>query len=380
MAQLLAALTSRHSIALVYLRSPDEPPLDDIFYERCDLIEEVPRLWTGRSLAQRAVRNGRIVASLLSLRPMWVTDWASEQYHERVRTLAQVWQPDIVQIEYHVMGQYLLALDGYKAPCILVEHEPGVYAAPYLKGLHPAFNRLAHSLDKIAWKRFELGVIRKVQAVVVFTERDRRAIEGFGLQTPIWRIPVGTMIPDQPLNPLGRPPLSLLFVGNFLHPPNIEAALRLARKILPPVQQQFPELKLYIVGQQPPPELIQISGDHIVVTGRVPDLTPYLDQAALVVVPMRLGSGMRVKVLEAVAAGKAVVASPLAVEGLEVSDGDQLSIAENDQQMSASIVKLLSNPEQRAALARRARDWACANLGWDKPVAQYEALYESLCV
>jgi glycosyltransferase involved in cell wall biosynthesis len=87
---------------------------------------------------------------------------------------------------------------------------------------------------------------------------------------------------------------------------------------------------------------------------------------------------MRVKVLEALAAGKALVASPLAVEGLELTDGDQIIIAQTDQEFCAAIVALLADPEQRAALALRARAWACANLGWDKSVAAYERLYDSL--
>jgi glycosyltransferase involved in cell wall biosynthesis len=116
----------------------------------------------------------------------------------------------------------------------------------------------------------------------------------------------------------------------------------------------------------------------VVVTGRVPDVTPYLDRAALVVVPLRLGGGMRVKVLEALAAGKAVVASPLAAEGLSVVGGKHLVLAESDEQFSDAIVRLLAEPEGRVALATCARSWACANLAWEGPIAAYERLYQSL--
>jgi glycosyltransferase involved in cell wall biosynthesis len=378
MAQFLAAMTLRHRVALIYLRAPKEPPLDEIFTERCEWVEEVLRPWAGRSLVQWIVRNARLVAFLMRFRPMWVTDWESSSFHDRVRLITHTWQPDIVQIEYHVMGQYLSALDHCAAPRVLVDHEPGVSAAPYLKTFIPIFSHLVQYLDKIAWMRFERDVIRQIQAVVVFTDRDRKALERYGLQTPIWKIPIGTPPPVEPLDALGKSPLSLLFVGNFIHLPNIDAARRLTNKIYPSLRRHYPELDLYIVGDQPPAELKQIADEHIVVTGRVPDITPYLDRAALFVAPIHLGSGMRVKVLEALAAGKAIVASPLAAEGLDVKDGDQISLAENDQEMVNRIDQLLSNPEQRMGLAVRAREWACANLGWEKSIITYEALYRTL--
>jgi len=95
-------------------------------------------------------------------------------------------------------------------------------------------------------------------------------------------------------------------------------------------------------------------------------------------VPLRLGGGMRVKVLEALAAGKATVASPLAVEGLDITPGDQVMLAESDQEFADTIGELLADPDKRSSLASRARAWACANLGWERSVAAYEELYRTL--
>ncbi len=121
---------------------------------------------------------------------------------------------------------------------------------------------------------------------------------------PIIRIRSGTALPKQPLNPSGDEPLNLLFVGNFIHPPNIDAAVRLSNAIFPRVQAQIPGINLHIVGDQPTTQIRELANDNIVVTGRVPDVTPFLDRAAVVVVPLRMGGGLRVKVKEALAAGK----------------------------------------------------------------------------
>jgi glycosyltransferase involved in cell wall biosynthesis len=214
--------------------------------------------------------------------------------------------------------------------------------------------------------------------VVAFTEGDKKSLEALGVNTPIYHIPFGTTLPDHPLSPAGCPPLSLVFVGSFIHPPNVEAANRLARLIFPRVQNHFPELELYIVGDQPPHNLKKYSSDKIHITGWVPEVAPYLDRAAVFAAPIFSGGGMRVKILEALAAGKAVVATPLAIEGLQLSDGEQVSLARDDEEMAERIIQLLANPDQRTALARRARLWACDHLGWSASIEAFEALWQEL--
>lgn len=374
-AQLVAHLATRHHIALLYLRAASEPPIDDLLKDRCEIVEEVPRLDSGVSIKQRSSR----VLALLRGKPFWAAVTAVGAYRAQLRKLVQTWQPDIIHLEFAVMGQYLSALDDCPASRILTEHEPGTKAARDLADSSVGLAKARYRISALAWERFEGSVIRQVQAVVVFTERDRRVISPLAPKsTPVLRIPLGTMVPERPLNPIGHRPLSLLFVGNFVHPPNAEAALRLIVEIFPPLQSHFPDLVLKIVGDQPTRQLRRMVNDKIIVTGRVPDVAPFLDSAAVVVVPLRLGGGMRVKVLEALAAGKAIVASPLAVEGLDVIAGEHVLLAETDQQFREAILQLLADREKRGFLAKNARAWACANLGWEKSVAAYEDLYNGL--
>jgi glycosyltransferase involved in cell wall biosynthesis len=276
------------------------------------------------------------------------------------------------------MGQYLSSLDDCPAPRLLIQHEPGASAARDLWQSSRGIARAIRYFDMLAWERFERTIISQIQAIVVFTEGDREALAHVPMSPPIIRIPSGTVLLKQPLNPRGDEPLSLLFVGNFVHPPNVDAAVRLINAIFPRVQAHIPGLSLYIVGDQPTAEIRELANETIIVTGRVPDVTPYLDRAAVVVVPLRMGGGMRVKVKEALAAGKAVVASRLAVEGLDVVNGKQILLAESNEQFVDTVIHLLNNPDQRATLATRASFWACANLGWERSIAAYEALYESL--
>lgn len=234
------------------------------------------------------------------------------------------------------------------------------------------------SLEERAWLRYERQLLRKVDAVVTFTERDRRSMLELDPHTRVEVISPGVRLSDPALDPQGHGPPAILFCGNYLHPPNVDAALRLAGDIYPRLVQVLPNLVLWLPGERPPEELQRLASERIVVPGRVESLKPYMDAAAIVVTPLRIGGGMRVKVIEALAAGKALVASKLAVAGLDLKDGEQYALAESDDEFAAASLRLLTNPGERAALATRARVWAAANLTWQRAAAQYVALHEDL--
>ena len=147
---------------------------------------------------------------------------------------------------------------------------------------------------------------------------------------------------------------------------------------MPGVRIACPNAVLDVVGPYPLQSWLGLEAAGVQVAGRVPAMEPFLEQAAVVVVPIASGGGMRVKVLEALAGGKAVVASPLALEGLDVEDGVQVRVARTDAELIEATVALLRRPEDRRELGRRARAWALATLGWDHPVAAFEQLYARL--
>lgn len=380
MAQLLAGLAGRHRVALLFLRGDGEPGVDDELRGLLERVEEFSRFGRNRAvgLRRRLAKQTRAAAALVSSRPTWATHCHVPALAARLRELARTWRPDIVQAEYHVMGQYLECLNGSPARRVLTEYEPGVGPARELWRTSRGFDRFRNRLDLLAWERFEGRVARLADAVVVFTPRDREALAPYAGRVPLVTIPLGMELPARALDPAGRPPPSVLFTGSYNHPPNVDAALRLARSIFPRVRERRPDAVLTLVGEAPPDELRAAASPGVTVTGFVPSLLPYLDGAAVVAAPLFQGGGMRVKVLEALAAGKAIVASPLAVEGIGVADGEQVLLAKTDEGFAAAILALLEDRKGRVTLASRARAWAERNLGWERPVAAYEELYDSL--
>jgi glycosyltransferase involved in cell wall biosynthesis len=157
----------------------------------------------------------------------------------------------------------------------------------------------------------------------------------------------------------GRPPLGepmVVFIGSLNYPPNRTAALRLVARIMPLVWEQVPEATCWLIGQSDSPELNALhNGQRVFVTGRVLDVRPYMARAALTVIPLESGSGIKTKLLEAFSAGVPVVGTALAVEGLAVRTGGEVLVGETDSELAEYIVTILRFPETGSRLAERAR-------------------------
>ena len=375
-AELVVRLAERHRVALVHLRGLRDWTTDPGLLERCDLVREIPRRPPAGAVG-RFGRRLRIARELARGTPGAVAGSLSPEFARAVGEVAASWHPDIVQLEYHVMGAYLPALASCPAPRVLRQHEPGAATARDRTAQRSGLARLFAGLEERAWKRFERGVMSMVHAVVALTERDAATLRPLAGTTPIEIIPLGVSVPSRALNAAGEAG-ELLFVGNFVHPPNVESAERLIAGILPRVRTECPEVVLRIVGANLPTRWQGREAEGLHASPDVADVAPFLDRAAVVMAPMFTGGGMRVKVLEALAAGKAVVATPLALEGLTVEDGDQLRIGRSDGELAQAAVELLRDPDRRRALGQRARGWAVETLGWEGPVTAFERLYASL--
>jgi len=371
-AQFIVHLGDQMRIAVLCLRHPTDVSPEDSVLDNIELFEQVsrPEITSRQSRALRAVR-WRL--ALLRGRPFWASDLNVADYRVRLKGVVHRFRPDVIQIEHAVMAQYAELIRDYSdAPRVLVEHDPEV-GSLYDDHRPTVLERL----EAVAWERFVRRSLRHVEAAVVFSERDRNSLAPAAGDTPIIRIPIGTDFVERDFEP-DECDGSLLFVGSFVHSPNVEAVRRLMESIFPRVRETHPKCILNVVGKSVPADIVQAVIPGVVLTGWVEDVIPYLQRAAVVVAPMRQGGGMRVKVLEALAAGKAVVASPIAVAGLDVVDGEQLRIASDDSEFAARVVDLLDDAEERQALGNRARSWSLENLAWAGTIRAYERLYAQL--
>ena len=374
-ARLIRALAAGHDVGVVYLAPQPGEPIDPELAACCLLVEEVrvrPEWPTGPWH-----RRAETIMTPFNGRPSQVSAQYSRRFTRTVRAVARRFDPDVIQIEHDTLA-YCAPAVAKLAATTLVCHDPGVQTSIDQASVTTGRQRLAHRMDEAAWRRHWQRTLPRLDAIVAFTGRDADQLRTALPQLEPVVIPLGIEATGVPLSPIGSDGRQVVFVAGYSHPPNSDAALRLITTIMPAVRRAVPDARLVLVGDKPTKRMRSAASPQGVVVGPVDDVTPFLDDAALFVAPIRLGGGMRVKVIEALGAGKAVVASPLAAAGLTLGDDAPLVLAETDAEFATEIVRLLDDPLERARIGAGAYRWATAQPGWAETAREYERLYARL--
>ena len=372
MGRLIEELLEFQSVAVAYLRSEKELPMEEELARRCATVEEVPRPGAPADLG----RSIRLLKALMRGDPMWVEDWRVPAFRLRLRQLVERWRPDVTQFESHTVAQYVDEARGSIA--ILETQEPGAAAAKDRWQFSRGWRRPILARDMRAWEVYEREILRKFTAVVCFTDLDRRNLLELQAAARVSVIP-----PRGPSMPASRSvrmerETTILFAGNFVHPPNVDAAIWLAEEIFPRVRTRHPTALLQLVGAGPPASVRRLAGPGVTVTGSVPDVAPFLEAATVVVAPLRIGGGIRIKMMDALVFGKPTVATRRAAEGLNVEDRRELLLADDGESFALAIGALLSDPSLREILSANAQAWG-VRFGMSGRVGSaYEQLYASL--
>ncbi|HYO88430.1 MAG TPA: glycosyltransferase family 4 protein [Candidatus Limnocylindrales bacterium] len=258
---------------------------------------------------------------------------------------------------------YPTVITPYESYALYLDRQ--IAAAPFSPAL-----RLQRAIAR-AYERFMFTPFGRT---VVVAEADRDTLLTTNPSLKVAVIANGVDLTRFPPPSTPREPAALLFTGNFEYEPNADAARLLAREILPAVQARRPEARLWLVGNAPPPDVQALASGSVTVSGNVPDMLPYLQQAAVFVSPLRLGAGIKNKVLEALAAGCPVVGTPLSFDGIAVEDGATALIAPL-QGLPQAIGRLLDDPALAARLSAGGRALIESRYTWTQVAEQYEQLY-----
>jgi len=376
----LQGLRLRHAVTLVTVAGPDPDEAEAVQALIADGVPVKAALRTEPHGSARWRRRWRFSTQWLKGQWPWRTVWFWDAQVQRLlEAELHSRRYDLIQIEDNAMGVY-----EYPAaiPKVFTEHEvrrPRRVAWP--KGAASSWPGWALSeADWQRWPDYQRRVWQKFDRLQVFTQRDAESLKGMApdLAGRVRVNPFGIELP-----PLDQPEAEaadqLLFIGNFTHPPNADAALWLGQAILPRVQAQRPKVHLTLVGILPPPEVQSLAGDHITVTGPVADIGPYFRRASVCVAPVRIGGGMRTKVLQAMAYGKAVVTTTRGAEGLSLG-GIQLPLATADdaEGIARAAVDLLADDGRRHALGQAARTYVAEHFSPQAYTTRQEAIYAEL--
>ena len=357
--QLCTRLAERAEVTVLALRHPDqagEAPAGVELYELALSPAGRGRAWAlrGAALALREpVEARRLSAPFVSFLPEFLASRSFDVAHVMLGTLAPI-------------APALGGLPAVIAP--LDAWHRNVHAeVDSATGLERVWRRTQEQ----AVRHFEARAYRPFKRVVLVTDEDAREVSRLDPSLATATIPNGVDAAHFAPPPDGAARNGILFTGALDAPSNEQAALRLAERIMPLVRRSVPDAALKLVGRSPGPRLRALEGVEVIAD--VPDLRPYLWSAGVYACPMVSGTGIKNKLLEAMAAGAPAVATPLACQGLAVRDGVEVRVADSDADFAAALVAVLRDP---AGLASAARAYVSARHDWDAVAAAYFAVYE----
>jgi glycosyltransferase involved in cell wall biosynthesis len=326
------------------------------------------------ALSRRQRRFAQLSAALAP-RSYHLHRYYSHAMQSRLTRLLRDIRPDLVQVESSSMAVF----DFGKTPVVLDEHNLEYELLQRTAAIEKSRLRQTYAgLESRKVEREEITTWRRVQGCVLTSSREQVVVNAVVPNLPTAVVPNGVDL--EYFRPVDATitPGSLVFTGLLTYRPNADGASNFVRTIFPSIIEARPEACFTAVGWGLPDQLRPLLGERVIHTGRVDDVRPYLAKAAVVVVPLRIGSGTRLKVLEAMAMGKAVVSTSVGCEGLDVIHGQHLLIADEPGAFAKAVIRLLEYPAEAHELGCRARALVETAYGWNNSADRLQAFHDSV--
>ena len=361
---LMRHLARRHEITYLAFADPQESPEHIAgMHEVATELVTVPRVEVLKTSPRFFARVARHLADPL---PYAVAQYRSRAYRRRVRELLTTRNFDLVVADF-LFPVINLPAD-LPCPAVLFTHnvESEIWRrhAENASGLrkwlfHAQYQRML---------RYEGRALRRFDGLLAVSDADRHTFARLYpdvVGDDIYVVPTGVDIEYFSPAPSPADSVELVFTGSMDWLPNEDAMLWFCRDVLPRIRQELPEVRLSIVGRAPTPAVSKLATEHGVrVTGRVEDVRPFISEAAVFVVPLRIGGGTRLKIFEAMAMAKAVVSTTVGAEGLPVTHDRDILLADDAESFARAVVRGLRHVPLRRALEVAARDLVAQRFDW----------------
>ncbi|MBN1283780.1 MAG: glycosyltransferase [Anaerolineae bacterium] len=322
----------------------------------------------------------KLLQYLLSGRPPDLRLYESEELIAAIRSLTARVDFDVAEIVQSYMAFYLDTLPpALQRRTILTLHDIVFAKYDRIYRVEPKPGRkMRQWLHSRMMRRWEPRYLERFARCLVMSSVDGDVLLSANPRIRVDVVPNGVDTAKYNLLPYAEEAPNLLYVGNMGYRPNIDAVVFFCNEVLPLVRREVPGVKLWIVGINPTPEVYALAGDDVHVTGRVEDVQPYYAMSKVCVVPLRAGGGTRLKILESMALGRAVVSTSVGAEGIDAVDGEHILIGDTAEALAAHTVRLLTDAGLREALARRARELVVSKYDWQAIAARQLEIYEQV--
>ncbi len=376
---LIGGLSTDHEVSVLSL----VPPGVDVEETRRAMDDYAENVVTIESSASKGA--AKRLLQLRSLLSPWSYEWLVHRRRALGRELERMLEEnryDVVQFELTHMAPYGTNLRQRRgAVFVLDEHniEYDIVRQTALADVG-AVRRAYSAVDWRKVQREERRAWARLDGCALTSERDRDRLLAESPDTRTVVVPNGVDLDYFQPRPEAAPrdPSMVLFFGAIDYYPNTEALLYYFRDILPRLKAARRDVQTWVVGRRPPDVILARRGPGIEITGEVEDLRPYLERASVVIAPLRIGGGTRLKILEAMAMGKAVVSTSLGAEGLDVVPGRDILIADEPGDFAVRVGRLMDDPARIERLGDAARKLVVQRYGWQASVRRLTAFYEEL--
>jgi sugar transferase (PEP-CTERM/EpsH1 system associated) len=362
---LLRHLAQRHEITYLAFAAPERPAADvEAMRTVASHVETIARRDAGKGTWRFYADAAR---HLLDPLPYAVAKYRSGAYRRRLHELLGERRFDLVVCDFLFPAVNLPA--ALPCPSVIFTHnvESEIWRRHAATKLGIA-GRLLYGMQHRRMLTFEARTLQRFDAILAVSEADRDTFARLypdDVTGPIHIVPTG--VDTEFFRPSGSPPreTEIVFTGSMDWLPNEDAMRYFCRQVLPQIRADEPGVRLSIVGRAPTPAVRCLADEAGVrVTGRVDDVRPFVDEASVYVVPLRIGGGTRLKIFEAMAMGKAVVSTTVGAEGLPVRNDEHLIIADDPPSFARAVVQLIRDDRLRARLGSAARDLVLERYDW----------------
>jgi polysaccharide biosynthesis protein PslH len=379
---LMTQLARRHELTAAMLVDDefDAAECRQAMQAYCREVVLVPNPHGQEGLAKRLLQ----VRSLASIRSFERLRASLPELQQSLDRILRSKRFDVVNLEFPYLGHYRLrqAPPGTKLPALVVDSHEIAYdlARQFARSRGSVGRRVYAGANWRKLRREELGTYREADGVYLCSAADEHRLlnEAPSVRTTV--VPNAADVEYYQRRPADPPPdgRTVVYFGLLSTVPNIDAVIHFVQDIWPRIAAAHPNARFKIIGGRPPPSLLALAGPRVELTGFVSDLRPYLAAAAAVVVPLRLGGGTRLKIVEAMAMGKAIVSTNLGAEGIDAVPGREIFVEDEPTAFAEAVLRLLAEPNLAARIGRSARQLAVDRYSWSGAAQTLEGFYRRI--
>lgn len=312
--------------------------------------------------------------------PYTMAKYHSQTAADRILDIVRSEKFDLVHVDHLHMAYYgQLVKQQTDLPVVLRQHnlETTILERFYRIQKNPLIRCYAY-LEFKKLCTYEPDLCKNFDLCMMITREDEHGLKRMSPTARTVTIPAG--VDTSYFHPTGLPeePLSIISVASMDWRPNVDAVLWFCDKVLPIIRHEYPSVKFHIVGKGVPRAILARASDNVIVAGFVPDVRELLSRSAVVVVPLRVGGGMRIKILNALAMGKAIVSTSVGCEGIDVIHRQNIFIADTAESFARGVVDLLRDEKLRRQLGEQGLSLVKARYEWQYLVGKMEAEYLQL--